>query len=151
MPSSDPHGPNRHDLDELIPTAIHPGARDPDAYDVTERRAAARVVLTASCVLLLHGRRHPAGCLDISEVGLGCIVEPEPGLAEISPDLVVSVQLTLDGDEMELSAVIVRAVAAADGMVVLGMHLRDVSDRHREQIRDLVYARLQVLRASGRL
>jgi len=141
MSSNDPHRLDRH----------NPDNDNPGTYDVAERRAAARVLLTASCVLLLHGRRHEAGCLDISEVGLGCIVEPQPGLPEIWPDLAVTVLLTLDGGDMELSGVIVRAQPSAGGKVVLGMHLRDVSDPDRDQIRDLVYARLQALRASGQL
>ena len=141
MPSSDPHGPDPHEQDR----------HGQDRHEVAERRAAARILLTTSCVLLLHGRRHLAGYLDISEVGLGCIVEPEPGLPDITPDLAATVRLALDGGEMELRAVIVRAVPAAGGKVALGMHLRDVSEQDRDQIRDLVYARLHALRASGQL
>ena len=141
MSSNDPHRLDRH----------NPDNDNPGTYDVAERRAAARILLTASCVLLLHGRRHEAGCLDISEVGLGCIVEPQPGLPEIWPDLAVTVCLTLDDTVLELGAVIVRAAPTAGGKVALGMHLRGVSERDRDQIREHVYARLHALRVSGQL
>ena len=141
MPSSDPHGPDPHEQDR----------HGQDRHEVAERRAAARILLTTSCVLLLHGRRHLAGYLDISEVGLGCIVEPQPGLPEIWPDLAVTVCLTLDDTVLELGAVIVRAAPTAGGKVALGMHLRGVSERDRDQIREHVYARLHALRVSGQL
>jgi hypothetical protein len=146
MSSSDQHGVGRHNRD-----GHHPDGYDPDTYEVAERRAVARALFTASCVLLLHGRRHPAGSLDISEVGLGCIVEPQPDLPEIRPDLAVTVCLTLDDAVLELGAVIVRAAPTADGKVALGMHLRGVSERDRDQIREHVYARLHALRVSGQL
>ena len=119
MPSSDPHGPDWH---------------DPGRYEAAERRGAARAAFTATCVLLLHGRPHPAGGLDLSEVGLGCIIEPQPGLPEICPDLAVTVYLRLGAAVLELGAVIVRAAPTAGGKVVLGMHLRDVCARDRDVI-----------------
>jgi hypothetical protein len=141
MPSSDTHSPDPH----------HPDRHNLGPYEMADRRAAARAPFTAACVLLLHGRRHPADGLDISEVGLGCVVESQPGLPEICPDLAVTVYLRLGNAVLELGAVIVRAQPSVGGKVVLGMHLRDVSDRDRDQIRDHVFAQLDVLRASGRL
>ena len=146
MPSSDPAHSDRNDSDTCDATANGPGP-----YGVAERRAVARAPFTATCVLLVHGRRHPTGGLDISEVGLGCIVEQQPGLPDILPDLPVTVYLRLGDAVLELTAVIVRAAPAGGGKVVLGIHLRDVSDRDRDQIWEYVFAQLDVLRSSGRL
>ena len=153
MPSSDLHGPDQHVPVPVRPATVRPATIRPATVpaDMAERRAAPRAPLTASCVLVLHGRRHSAGCLDISEVGLGCIIDPAPDLPEISPDLAVAVCLTLGDAVLELRAVVVRAAPAVGGKVVLGMHLRDVSDSHRDQIWEHVYAQLHALRASGRL
>ena len=46
---------------------------------------------------------------------------------------------------------IVRAATTVGGSVVLGLHLRDVSQVDRDQIREHVFAQLHALRASGRL
>ena len=146
MPSSNPAHSDRNDSDACDATANGPGP-----YGVAERRTVARAPFTATCVLLVHGRRHPTGGLDISEVGLGCIVDTQPGLPEILPDLPVTVYLRLGAAVLELTAVIVRAAPTGGGKVVLGMHLRDVSDRDRDQIWEYVFAQLDVLRSSGRL
>jgi len=117
----------------------------------TERRATPRVPFPTSCVLLLHGQPHPASCVDISEAGLGCMINPALGSAPILLGITIKVHLTLDSGALELTAVIVRSALHSNGDVVLGLHFRNVSKPAADQIRTAVSAHLEALRAAGQL
>ena len=123
--------------------------QDTDAELATERRAAERATLPASCVVILHGRPHPGTCVDISEGGLGCLIDPPLGSGEIPLGLMVKVRLSLDSEALELTAVIVRAELCSGGEVMLGLSFRNVSESAGDQIRTFVAAHTRVAQAAG--
>ena len=125
--------------------------RDFDVEQATERRAAVRATFPVSCVLILHGQSHPASCVDVSEAGLSCLIDPPLGSGAILLGLTVKVHLTLDSGAVELTAVIVRAALHPNGNVVLGLHFQNVSELAGDQIRTAVFAHLHALRAAGKL
>jgi hypothetical protein len=119
---------------------------DTDAEPSTERRAAERATLPASCIVILHGRPHPATGVDISEAGLGCLINPPLGSGAIPLGLMVKVQLRLDSEEaLVLTAEIVRAELYSGGEVMLGLHVRYVSESAGGQIRTFIAAHRHAL------
>ena len=119
--------------------------QDTEARPATERRAAERATLPASCIVILHGRPHPASGVDISEAGLGCLIDPPLGSGAIPLGLMVKVRLRLDSEALELTAVIVRAELYSGGEVMLGLHVRNVSESAGNQIRTFVAAHPRAL------
>ena len=122
---------------------------DTGAELVRERRAAERATLVVPCNVILHGRPHPASCVDISEAGLGCLIDPPLGSGAIPLGLTVKVRLRLGSEALELAAVIVRAELCSGGEVMLGMRIRNVSESACDQIRAFVSAHPRALRATG--
>ena len=127
-------------------------AGDSDVDELTQRRAAVRAPLPTACVLTLHGRRRAADCVDISETGLSCLVNPlDVGSPELLVGLAVRVQFTLAAGTLEFSATIARAGACSGGKVMLGLCFQNLSPRDGDQIRKEVFTQLRAIRASGRL
>ena len=120
--------------------------QDTGAELATERRAAERATLPVSCVVILHGHPHPASGVDISEAGLGCLIDPPLGSGAIPLGLMVKVQLRLDSEEaLVLTAEIVRAELYSGGEVMLGLHVRYASESAGNQIRTFVAAHRHAL------
>ena len=124
--------------------------QDTGAELATERRAAERGTLPVSCIVILHGRPHSATGVDISEAGMGCLIDPPLGSGAIPLGLMVKVHLRLDSEALVLTAVIVRAELYSGGEVMLGLHVRYVSESDGDQIRTFVAAHRHALaRAAG--